>query len=56
MRRPGSTDLSRGQPPAPTGSVPVPGETWMPGGCKALVGAAYLAPVDLVRPLVPRRA
>jgi Acetoacetate decarboxylase (ADC) len=54
MRRPGITaDVSRRQPPAPIGSVPVPGETWMPVGRKALVGAAYLAPIDLVRPLVP---
>src|SRR4051794_11744372 len=54
MRRPGNTaDVSRGQPPAPRGSIPKPGETWQPVGRKALVGAAYLAPVDLVRPLVP---
>ena len=50
----GSTDdLARRQPPAPIGSIPRPGETWMPVGRKALVGAAYLAPIDLVRPLVP---
>src|SRR3954470_16800023 len=54
MRRPGtSTDVSRGQPLAPIGSIPQPGETWMPVGRKALVGAAYLAPVDLVWPRVP---
>src|SRR5947209_10623209 len=54
MRQTGkATDVSRGQPAAPIGSVPVPGETWHPVGRKALVGAAYLAPVDLVRPLVP---
>src|SRR3954452_8411643 len=47
------TDVSRRQPPAPIGSVPLPGETWMPVGRKALIGAAYLAPVDLVRPWVP---
>jgi hypothetical protein len=46
-------DLARRQPPAPIGSIPRPGETWMPVGRKALVGAAYLAPIDLVRPLVP---
>jgi hypothetical protein len=45
--------LSRGQPAAPIGSIPRPGETWQPVGRKALVGAAYLAPTDLVRPLVP---
>src|SRR4051794_20337642 len=52
-RTSGTRDLSRGQPAAPIGSIPEPGETWMPVGRKALVGAAYLAPVDLVRPLVP---
>jgi hypothetical protein len=48
-------DLSRSQPAAPIGSIPEPGETWQPVGRKALVGAAYLAPVDLVRPLVPEQ-
>lgn len=52
-RTSGARDLSRGQPAAPIGSIPVPGETWHPVGRKALVGVAYLAPVDLVRPLVP---
>src|SRR5436305_2185679 len=50
-----AADVSRGQPPAPIGLVPVPGETWHPVGRKALVGAAYLTPVDLVRPLVPEQ-
>ena len=54
MRRWGTTEnLARRQPAAPIGSIPRPGETWMPVGRKALVGAAYLAPIDLVRPLVP---
>ena len=48
-----SPDVAGRQPAAPVGSVPFPGETWMPVGRKALVGAAYLAPLDLVRPLVP---
>src|SRR6516165_6405221 len=52
-RRGNQIDLSRGQPPAPIGTVPKPGETWLPVGRKSLVGAAYLAPIDLVRPLVP---
>src|SRR4051794_3063779 len=52
-RTSGTRDLSRGQPAAPIGSIPRPGETWMPVGRKAPVGAAYLAPIDLVRPLVP---
>ena len=45
--------LARQQPAAPIGSIPRLGETWRPVGRKALVGAAYLAPIDLVRPLVP---
>jgi hypothetical protein len=45
--------LTRVQPPAPQGLIPKLGETWHPVGRKALVVAAYLAPVDLVRPLVP---
>jgi hypothetical protein len=54
MRRPSAAvDLSRGQPSAPLGCVPKSGESWLPIGRKALVGAAYLAPVDLVRPMVP---
>jgi hypothetical protein len=54
MRRPSAAvDLSRGQPAAPLGCVPKRGESWLPIGRKALVGAAYLAPVDLVRPMVP---
>ena len=54
MRRPSAAvDLSRGQPSAPLGCVPKPGESWLPIGRKALVGAAYLAPVDLVRRMVP---
>src|SRR5215211_1227786 len=52
-RRDANEELSRRQPSAPFGSIPVPGETWQPVGRKALVGAAFLAPVDLVRPLVP---
>jgi hypothetical protein len=52
-RTSGARDLSRGQPLAPLGCIPKLGETWQPVGRKALVGAAYLAPVDLVRPLVP---
>ena len=52
-RRGSKEDLARRQPAALIGSIPVPGETWMPVGRKALVGAAYLAPIDLVRPLVP---
>lgn len=52
-KRGGSGKLSGQQPAAPNGSIPVPGETWHPVGRKALVGAAYLAPIDLVRPLVP---
>lgn len=47
-------DIAKAQPAAPIGSIPAPGETWMPVGRKALVGAAYLAPIDLVRPLVPK--
>src|SRR5262249_16452093 len=45
--------LARRQAAAPLGCIPKPGESWLPIGRKALVGAAYLAPVDLVRPLVP---
>jgi hypothetical protein len=52
-RTSGARDLSRGQPPAPLGCIPKLGETWQPVRRKALVGAAYLAPVGLVRPLVP---
>jgi Acetoacetate decarboxylase (ADC) len=52
-RRDANEELSTRQPSAPIGSIPVPGETWQPVGRKALVGAAFLAPVDLVRPLVP---
>jgi acetoacetate decarboxylase len=53
MRRENTVSIARRQPAAPLGKIPRPGETWMPVGRKALVGAAYLAPVDLVRPLVP---
>ena len=52
-RRDCTESLSRQQPAALIGSIPRLGETWRPVGRKALVGAAYLAPVDLVRPLVP---
>ena len=52
-RRDATGSLARVQPAAPLGLIPKLGETWMPVGRKALVGAAYLAPVDLVRPLVP---
>jgi Acetoacetate decarboxylase (ADC) len=52
-RRGANEELSRSQPAAPIGSIPKLGETWHPVGRKALVGAAYLAPVDLVRSLVP---
>src|SRR5207249_4157351 len=38
---------------APPGLIPKLGETWYPVGRKALVVAAYLAPVVLVRPMVP---
>src|SRR5262249_38679408 len=48
-----AADLARRQPAAPPGCIPKPGESWLPIGRKALVGAAYLAPVDRVRPLVP---
>ncbi|QDV35654.1 acetoacetate decarboxylase family protein [Tautonia plasticadhaerens] len=51
--RSGTGRLARQQPAALIGSIPRLGETWLPVGRKALVGAAYLAPVDLVRPLVP---
>ena len=52
-RRDTTGSLSRGQPAAPQGQIPKLGETWHPVGRKSLVVAAYLAPVDLVRPLVP---
>ncbi len=38
---------------APRGSIPVLGETWRPVGRKAFGVAAWLAPIDLVRPFVP---
>jgi hypothetical protein len=38
---------------APRGSIPVLGETWRPVGRNAFVVASWLAPIDLVRPLVP---
>ena len=41
-RRGAAGSLSRGQPPAPLGCIPKPGETWLPIGRKALVGAAHL--------------
>lgn len=52
-RRDATGSLARVQPAAPPGLIPKLGETWMPVGRKALLGAAYLAPLDLVRPLVP---
>jgi hypothetical protein len=45
--------MARRQPAAPPGYIPKPGGSWLPIGRKALIGAAYLAPIDLVRPLVP---
>ena len=45
--------LARVQPAAPRGLIPKRGETWHPVGRKALVGTAYLVPVDAVRSLVP---
>lgn len=53
MGRKQSGSIARRQPTAQVGSIPRPGETWHPVGRKALVVAAYLVPVDLVRPLVP---
>jgi Acetoacetate decarboxylase (ADC) len=45
--------LARVQPAAPRSLIPKLGETWHPMGRKALVGTAYLVPVDAVRSLVP---
>lgn len=38
---------------APRGSIPVLGETWRPVGRNAFVVAAWVVPIEQVRPLVP---
>jgi hypothetical protein len=52
-RRDLTGSLARVQPAAPRSLIPKLGETWHPVGRKALVGTAYLVPVDAVRSLVP---
>ena len=53
-RRGTNGTLAREQPAAPLGSVPNKlGESWLPIGRKARVGAADLASWDAVCPLVP---